>query len=193
MKERAFANFGELLYWSYTNLQMLHYAIKARKLKYDQVCFMIRSKSFKAYKEGVWNIQDLMELNIIKIRKNNYYWYCGKIMATKELTKDHVFPRSKGGRNEMNNLIMACKTCNSSKGSMDLLKWYTTVQKEYPPIDVLIHYIKNIYIYSTEQHLMNKSLEEIDSMHLPFDWHHIPMSYPQPETFLQKNRLSYEK
>lgn len=70
MKERAFANFGELLYWSYANLQMLHYAIKARKLKYDRVCFMIRSKSFKAYKEGVWNIQDLMELNIIKIRKN---------------------------------------------------------------------------------------------------------------------------
>lgn len=35
MKERAFANFGELLYWSYANLQMLYYAIKARKLKYD--------------------------------------------------------------------------------------------------------------------------------------------------------------
>lgn len=29
--ERTYANFGETLYWSYANLQMLHYAINAGK------------------------------------------------------------------------------------------------------------------------------------------------------------------
>ena len=40
-KIRKYANFGEYLYWSYANLQMLHYAVKAGKEKYDRICFMI--------------------------------------------------------------------------------------------------------------------------------------------------------
>ena len=94
-KERTFANFGEYLYWSYANLQMLHYAVKEGKRKYDRNCYMIRSKAFKAHKEGKWKIHDLMEFNISKIQYNNYCWYCGKIMEPSNLTKDHVFPRSK--------------------------------------------------------------------------------------------------
>lgn len=43
-----FHNFGEYLYYAYANLQMLHYALKADKLKYDRMCFMIRAKAFKA-------------------------------------------------------------------------------------------------------------------------------------------------
>lgn len=38
--------------WSYANLQMLQYAVSVGKLKYDRTCYMIRSKAFKAYKEG---------------------------------------------------------------------------------------------------------------------------------------------
>ena len=47
-----FQNFGEYLYYAYANLQMLHYALKADKPKYDRMCYMIRAKAFKAYKEG---------------------------------------------------------------------------------------------------------------------------------------------
>lgn len=50
--ERSYANFGEYFYWSYANLQMLHYAVSASKHKYDRTCYMIRAKAFKAYKEG---------------------------------------------------------------------------------------------------------------------------------------------
>ena len=34
-KERTFQNIGELIYWSYSNLQMLHYAHSAGKSKYE--------------------------------------------------------------------------------------------------------------------------------------------------------------
>ena len=44
-----FHNFGEYLYYAYANLQMLHYALKADKPKYDRMCYMIRAKAFKAY------------------------------------------------------------------------------------------------------------------------------------------------
>ena len=55
-----FANFGEYLFWSYANLQMLCAALNMGKAKYDKSCYMIRAKAFKAYKEGRWNIHDLV-------------------------------------------------------------------------------------------------------------------------------------
>ena len=61
-KERTYANFGEYLFWSYANLQMLFVALKEGKPRYDRLCFMIRAKAFKAYKDGRWNI-------IIKVDK----------------------------------------------------------------------------------------------------------------------------
>lgn len=44
-----FQNFGEYLYYAYANLQMLHYALKDCKPRYDRMCYMIRAKAFKAY------------------------------------------------------------------------------------------------------------------------------------------------
>lgn len=39
--------------------------------------------------------------------------YCG---SNKDLTLDHVFPRSRGGKSSWDNLVAACKSCNSRKG-----------------------------------------------------------------------------
>lgn len=76
-KYPTFNNFGEYLYYAYANLQMLFVALKEGKPKYDRLCFMIRAKAFKAYKEGCWNIHDLFESNVEKNRNNNFCWYCG--------------------------------------------------------------------------------------------------------------------
>lgn len=179
-----FANFGEMLFWSYANLQMLFVARKEGKAKYDRICYMIRAKAFKAYKEGRWQIHDLFEFNIEKIKSNNYCWYCGKEMPPSELTKDHVFPRIKGGKDCLDNIIMVCKTCNSSKGKMDLFEWYEEVRDEWPPINVWVHYLKNIYLYSIENGLMEKHLDEMDALDLPFKWRYIPLDYPQPEVYM---------
>ena len=39
--------------------------------------------------------------------------YCG---TSKDLTLDHVVPKAKGGSTTWNNLVTACKVCNSKKG-----------------------------------------------------------------------------
>ena len=164
---------------------MLFVARKEGKAKYDRICYMVRAKAFKAYKEGRWNIHDLFENNIAKMKSDSYCWYCGNEFENKaELTIDHVFPRSKGGANDMDNIIMVCKTCNSSKGKMDLFEWYEEVREEWPPINVWVHYLKNIYLYSVENRLMGKSLEEMDDLNLPFNWRYIPLDYPQPEVYM---------
>ncbi|MFC5410599.1 HNH endonuclease [Larkinella bovis] len=52
--------------------------------------------------------------NIFK-RDGNRCQYCGK---HEDLTLDHVMPKSRGGKTNWDNLITACKRCNSQKGDL---------------------------------------------------------------------------
>ncbi|MFT7032165.1 MAG: 5-methylcytosine-specific restriction endonuclease McrA [Cyclobacteriaceae bacterium] len=54
----------------------------------------------------------LSRYNILK-RDAHKCQYCG---TTKDLTLDHLIPRSKGGKSTWKNLVTACKRCNSRKG-----------------------------------------------------------------------------
>lgn len=42
--------------------------------------------------------------------------YCGDTFAARELSRDHVIPQSRGGRNVWENCVTACKKCNGFKG-----------------------------------------------------------------------------
>lgn len=46
-------------------------------------------------------------------RDSSMCTYCG---SGKDLTLDHVMPRSRGGKSSWDNLITACKSCNGKKG-----------------------------------------------------------------------------
>ena len=43
--------------------------------------------------------------------------YCGERFEARDLTFDHVVPRSAGGRTEWTNILTACIPCNSRKGA----------------------------------------------------------------------------
>ena len=45
--------------------------------------------------------------------------YCGDTFDHKELTLDHVKPRSKGGKTNWENSVTACRSCNFRKGTHD--------------------------------------------------------------------------
>ena len=45
--------------------------------------------------------------------------YCGELA----MTFDHVIPVSKGGSADADNIVLACVSCNSSKGNKDLNVW----------------------------------------------------------------------
>lgn len=42
--------------------------------------------------------------------------YCHKRLRESEITKDHVFPQSRGGKDSWENLVVACFVCNLKKG-----------------------------------------------------------------------------
>ena len=43
--------------------------------------------------------------------------YCGKEHLDQDLTRDHVMPVSRGGRDTWDNVVAACKRCNHFKGN----------------------------------------------------------------------------
>mgnify|MGYP002623183857 CR=1 FL=1 len=43
--------------------------------------------------------------------------YCGGQFQEKMLTRDHVLPISKGGKDKWSNVVTACKHCNTKKGN----------------------------------------------------------------------------
>lgn len=56
----------------------------------------------------------------IKKVYNNRCAYCGK--NSQKLTQDHVVPVSKGGGYTIDNIVPACRSCNSKKGNRKPLK-----------------------------------------------------------------------
>ena len=50
-------------------------------------------------------------------RDKNTCQYCGKKFKRENLTRDHVIPKSQGGKNTWNNIVTACNDCNSKKAN----------------------------------------------------------------------------
>lgn len=67
--------------------------------------------------------------------------YCG--MPSGSLEYEHVVPLSGGGEHAATNVIPACKSCNSSKGSLSLAKWLSKATTRF----VLANTAKRIKCY----------------------------------------------
>ena len=77
---------------------------------------------------------------VVKLSVSNFYisaaeiakiysspcFYCG---SGNKITMDHVLPLSRGGWHSIGNLIPACSSCNSSKGSKTIMEWRMSKMK----------------------------------------------------------------
>jgi hypothetical protein len=69
--------------------------------------------------------------NVFK-RDNYECVYCGHSLR-RDLTLDHVIPQSKGGENTWENLVTACKRCNSQKADLSLEEFGKEIPRPYRP------------------------------------------------------------
>lgn len=58
-----------------------------------------------------------------KRHKSGVCCYCEVQLNKSNYSKDHLIPRSKGGRNKLNNTKDCCKDCNSEKADMTLERY----------------------------------------------------------------------
>lgn len=100
---------------------LLIYAEKAERV-HDDPTQILRTVSREYKMPSVIRLQKyiyvpfksvlLSRQNVFK-RDRQECQYCG---STRDLTLDHVMPRSRGGNSSWLNLVTACKKCNSYKG-----------------------------------------------------------------------------
>ena len=53
-------------------------------------------------------------------RENYCCIYCGIHASKARMEIEHVIPRSRGGTDSLNNLVLSCNACNQAKGSQDV-------------------------------------------------------------------------
>lgn len=176
MAKRELKTVKEVLFWSYANLVMAHTAFDRKQQKYATFNYMIRAKMFKGLMEGSMNIRTLFDDEKIKLLTGNKCNYCG---ASNSLALDHIFSQKMGGKDSGDNLIYACRTCNSSKGKKDLMEWMD-FKNTFPPLMVLRRYLKLVINYCLENNLMECSVEDVKQQSHPFRIEYIPAKYPSP-------------
>ena len=81
----------------------------------------IRNKKRDAIKHLLPATLTIAQWENIKLYFNNTCCYCGKELP---LAQEHFIALSMGGEYTHNNIISACKSCNSSKQDRDFFVWY---------------------------------------------------------------------
>lgn len=77
-----------------------------------------RRRAKVAQAEGEWNFSEFQSLCEAS---DNRCYYCHK--QVDKLTADHMTPITRGGSNWIENIIPACRSCNSSKGTKTLMEY----------------------------------------------------------------------
>ncbi len=165
---------GELLHWSYANLAMAHSAITSKAEGYGRTHFMIRARLYKGLNAGTMNIGPLADDDRLKMILPQACCYCS---SREHLSVDHLIPTKKGGKNAGDNLVWACRACNSSKCATDALDWLAQ-RNQFPPLLLLRRYLKLAIELCREHDLMETPLGEAPE--LPFSLLAVPLSYPKP-------------
>jgi hypothetical protein len=55
---------------------------------------------------------------------------CVYCCSTADLTTDHLIPRSRGGDESADNVVLACQPCNASRGEKGIFEWLGLKEKD---------------------------------------------------------------
>ena len=177
MVKRKIETVREQIYWSYANLAMVHTAVDKKQEKYERFNYMIRAKLFKGLTDGNMNMRTIFDDEKIKLKTGQICNYCG---SAEKLTLDHIFPQKFGGQDTAENLIFACRSCNSSKGKKDLMEWMI-FRGQFLPLMIIRRYLKLTFNYCIENNLIDRKIEELKELKLPFKIDFLPTSFPNPK------------
>lgn len=90
---------------------------KMETVKFNEIDFKNFPKVIRLLDySGIPLTAKISKKNILKRDKYRCV-YCGETFPPRELTVDHIEPKSRGGKFSWNNLITACIHCNNKKGS----------------------------------------------------------------------------
>lgn len=97
---------------------VLHGGINAKTMKQSTLpmesIIAVRNESGKKRRRN-----KIALTNSALFSRDNYTCaYCGDVFKRNHLTRDHVHPTSKGGKDEWTNVVTCCFDCNQKKGNL---------------------------------------------------------------------------
>jgi 5-methylcytosine-specific restriction endonuclease McrA len=104
--------------------------------------------------------------------------YCHGLSKDPILEKEHIIPRSKNGSNRVDNLALACHTCNQAKNNLLPSEWLTLIKKSTSKINEervkrFSKIIKGVRPSLRDAAVMNairyKLVEELSIFNLPIE------------------------
>lgn len=159
----------------YSNLAMAHAAISESAESYSKKHYMIRGRLAKGLRCGKMKIGTLFNDEKEKM-SNQSCCFCG---SKHKLSIDHLLPRKLGGTDSGDNLVLACRSCNSSKNKKDMLDWHLD-RGLFPPLSVLRRYLKILHQYCTMNSLLHLQLDDTKVGSIPFSITSLPRKFPAP-------------
>ena len=178
MKRKQPATVREQIAASYAMLGRAHAALRDGRTQYTKTDHMIHAKLRKGLVNGTIKMRSLYDDERTKMTEAQACCYCG---STDNLCMDHLIPRMRGGPDSPDNLVTACRSCNSSKGGRDMLEWMER-KNRFPPLLLLRRYIKIVARHCEMQAEMDTPLDSLDTGgEKPFDVRMLPIEFPPLE------------
>jgi len=146
---------GESLYLSMASLGMAFASNQHDKPTYQKIDYIVRNKNYHGYINGNIQLGSFLNDEKWKMDTSNACCYCGR---QSDLTLDHMIPQFSSGKHSADNLVVACRSCNSSKNKTDFLEWMAK-RGEFPTLGLLRRYLKLVIHYCIEHKLMDIALE----------------------------------
>ena len=107
--------------------------------------------------------------------------YCGQSAET----VDHLIPRLRHGPDSADNLVPACRWCNSSKGGRDVFEWATS--KGFFPLAVIRRYLVLAWRWTERAQLLDAPMKALRASNPPFRVGDIPWASGTP-VMLKRHR-----
>jgi hypothetical protein len=86
---------------------------------------------------------------------------CVYCRSTKDLTTDHLIPRSRGGDDSADNVVLACQPCNASRGEKGIFEWLGLKEKDKVHRLVAGKYLKQLLILHEQKGTLEIGKDEI--------------------------------
>ena len=149
-------SFEDLIYWEYAKLISLS--------TYGDIKYFYVHNRYKLLRENKMSMSDTIrewkkEMEI----KGTYCAYCGE---KENLSVEHIIPKAKGGSDNSDNLVYACKSCNSSKGDKLIFHWlsYTNRIPYSEKLDRILagKYLKELYIIHQQRETLGVKRDQME-------------------------------
>lgn len=138
MPPKAVKTVRDLIFWQYAKLIARSAGMEG------QYGFIM--KTFKDLQTGRKKWSDVIREDQ-KMFEEKECAYCG---AREDLTWDHIIPQKINAPpdckiNEIHNLVLCCRRCNSAKGGRDVFTWYGKERRNEVPRLVEGKFLKLVY------------------------------------------------